>query len=309
MRGPLRLVARRPRRTLAAVAGIGLLGLVGAVGTSALLRTDASADGQRASVKAFTFPGSPGTRASAHLLGAATPLPTTATAAPRAAVAAYLGARTAGNDRAAYELLPTATRARYGSLAQWSFALTSLPRPTSFRLLGPPTATTGGVAVPVQVRQVPRLDAISGYVPARSNDTYLALRGAHGWLVEPDPIDSVAGLPADSGAGAAARAWVSARTACDQRASRALQYAGQLLGAPDLAAAPCTTKGTWRVGGTSRLVEGPSTRAFLAAFGSGVDNWSRLVEVVGPPGHFFLAVAPLGERWRVFGLLANANGS
>ena len=49
MRGPLRLVARRPRCTLAAVAGIGLLGLVGAVGTNALLRTDASANGQRAS--------------------------------------------------------------------------------------------------------------------------------------------------------------------------------------------------------------------------------------------------------------------
>ena len=53
-----------------------------------------------------------------------------------------------------------------------------------------------------------------------------------------------------------------------------------------------------------RLEEGPAARPFTAAYGSGVGHWARLVPIVSPQGRFFAAMAPLGEAWRVFGLLA-----
>ncbi len=275
--------------------------------TLAVRATGRSAAAQPPSVTKLTLPGSPGNAAFAAL-ASSPPLPAVAAAAPRAAVSQYLTARRLGYDRASYALLPAGVRSRYPSLAQWSFAVRSSPRPTAFALTGRAVATTGGVAVSAALRQVPKLDPIAGYVPARLTATYLAVPSAAGWQVQPDPIDGAATLPSDRGAANAASAWLAARTACDERATRAVQANDPLLGTPALAAAPCKLRTAWQTGAVERLAEGPADRPFTAAYGSGAGFWGRLVPMISPKGRFYAALAPLGERWVVIGLLADRNG-
>lgn len=302
-RRPLRDLLRP--RTLLVVGAAAALAVGGT--TLALRPTGRSAAAQPPSVTKLALPGSPG-NAAFSALGTTPALPAAAAAAPRAAVSAYLTARRQGNDRASYALLPADARSRYPSLAQWSFALRGSPRPTAFTLTGRPVPTTGGVAVSAVLRQVPRLDLIAGFVPARLTATYLAVSAAGGWQVQPDPIDGAAMLPADRGAAEAAAAWLTARTRCDDRATRAVQASHRLLGTPDLAAAPCKLRTAWQTGAVERLEEGPAARPFTAAYGSGVGYWGRLVPMISPQGRFYAALAPLGERWQVFGLLADPNG-
>lgn len=301
----------RPLRDLLRLRTVLVIGAAAALavgGTALALRpTGRSAAAQPPSVTALHLPGSPG-NAAFSALGTSPPLPAAAATAPKAAVSAYLTARRQGNDRGSYTLLPAASHIRYPSLAQWSFALRDSPRPTSFTLTGRAVATTGGVAVTADLHQVPRLDPIAGFVPAHLSATYLAIKSTGGWQVQPDPIDGSAILPADRGAAEAAAAWLAARTKCDDRASRAVQASDRLLGAPDLAAAPCKVRGAWRSGAVERLEEGPAARPFTAAYGSGVGSWGRLVPMISPHGRFYAALAPLGERWRVFGLLADRTG-
>lgn len=301
-RRPLRDL-RRPRTALA----LGGVLALAVGGTTLAVRSTDKAQAQQPTVASFDLPGSPGNAAFADL-AAAPALPAATASAPKAAVTAYLTALARGEDRATYALLPPATRARYASLAQWSFALRDSARPLSFTVFGRAVATTGGVAVPVQLRQAPKLDPIAGFVPARAAATYLAVPGTAGWQVQPEPIDSLAVLPADPGASRAAQAWLTARIACDDRATRAAQVADRLLGAADLTAAPCKLRSSWRIGAVERLEEGPAARPFTAAYGSGVGYWGRLVPIVSPQGQFFAAMAPIGDQWRVFGLLADRNG-
>ncbi|MEP6463344.1 MAG: hypothetical protein ABJC62_08015 [Frankiaceae bacterium] len=302
--------ARRPLRNLLRPRAALALGGVAALavgGTAFALRPTDPPPQRPPTVAAFGLPGSPGNAAFGGL-ATTPPLPTAARTTPQAAVTAYLTARRQGNDRASYALLPSSVRARYGSLAQWSFGLRDSPRLRSFTLVSRVAATTGGVAVPVQLRQQPALDPIAGFVPARAAATYLAVRTSAGWQVQPDPIEDSALLPPDRGAAQAAQAWLTARTRCADPASRAVQVSDQLLGVAELAAAPCTVRSTWRIGAVERLEEGPAAQSFTAAYGSGVANWGRLVPIVSPHGRFFAALAPLGDQWRVFGLLADRNG-
>jgi hypothetical protein len=50
------------------------------------------------------------------------------------------------------------------------------------------------------------------------------------------------------------------------------------------------------------LPETSQDQPFLAAFGSAVHDWARVV-TVDAPARLHVVVAPLGERWLVIGVL------
>jgi hypothetical protein len=59
------------------------------------------------------------------------------------------------------------------------------------------------------------------------------------------------------------------------------------------------------VGATTALDDSHDVRAYLAAFGPGITSWGRLVPVQGPTSRFLAAVGPLGDDWRVLGVLVD----
>jgi hypothetical protein len=95
--------------------------------------------------------------------------------------------------------------------------------------------------------------------------------------------------------------------ACDADGARDLQVGSLLYGPIDLGAAPCAEKGDWKVWETTRFDDAPDTGTYVAAFGPGISSWGRLVPVVGPQSSFFAAVGPVGDDWRVLGVLVDGN--
>jgi hypothetical protein len=129
--------------------------------------------------------------------------------------------------------------------------------------------------------------------------------GGH-WRVDPDPVDVVPVLPGDIKAEDVVRAWVAGMQACDTRRAQALQLTPLLYGPIRLGNAPCTEHGAWNVGATDTFANAPDDGTYVAAFGPGIASWGRLVPVTGPRSSFFAAVGPLGDDWRVLGVLGGA---
>ncbi len=161
----------------------------------------------------------------------------------------------------------------------------------------------------VDVVQQPGLDSRLGFVPGRLRGSFRAEPSAAGWRVQPDPVSAEAILPADAGAATAASAWLTSKQRCDDVSAARLQASAGLVGASGYADLPCRTPGNWRAGAVGPLVEGPRTQPVLAAYGSGASGWSRLVSVSGPEGATFsVALAPIGDQWRVYGLVSDGSG-
>ena len=93
--------------------------------------------------------------------------------------------------------------------------------------------------------------------------------------------------------------------ACDTGGARTLQVSSLLYGPIRLGQAPCKERGSWEVGFTTRFDASPDNGTYVSAFGPGIGSWGRLVPVKGPRSHFFAAVGPLGDEWRVIGVLVD----
>jgi hypothetical protein len=91
--------------------------------------------------------------------------------------------------------------------------------------------------------------------------------------------------------------------ACDEAGAGSLQLSPLLYGPIRLGNAPCAEHGTWKVGATDTFANAPDDGTYVAAFGPGIGSWGRLVPVTGPRSSFFAAVGPLGDDWRVLGVL------
>ncbi len=258
------------------------------------------------SVKSLKLPGGPAS--AAPITPAAVALAPAAGRDPGTAVATYLAARQRGDDATAYALLAPVARQAFSTLAVWRAGQLSRPRPVRFTAAATPAGAGGSADVRTEITQQGRLDLIVGFVPDSVRATYRALRTPAGWRVLPDPVTLTPVLPSDAPAAQAAAQWLAEVSQCDSTAAEAFQVGPDLTGDVVFGQYPCTKPGNWRAGSVRPLVEGPRTQAFTAAYGSGVGLWARLVPVTGPADSFSVALAPVGGRWRVFGIIRDGAG-
>jgi hypothetical protein len=227
-----------------------------------------------------------------------------------AAVTAVLHAVADGQPERAHGLLDAAGRARHPTPQAWARSRLDRAVPTSFAVAGtapaPAPAAAGAVDVTVTVDHRPSLDPFLGLVPGRSEQVWRASPEAGGWRVGADPVATRFLLPPDEGAAEAVAAWVGAQAACDADAARALHAVDPLHGPADLAGAGCVG-GDWTVpmvGPPRGLDHLPDPATLLAAYGPSAGTWARVVSVTrgGGGDGLLVAVAPLGDAWRLIGV-------
>jgi hypothetical protein len=235
----------------------------------------------------------------------------TAAAAPgtaAAALEAFLRAEATGEPSASYALLTSDSRTRYPTLEAWVEARPNRVRPVAFCLRSERSVATDAVELEVAATHRPSLDPFVGLVPARSSQRWLVHRERAGWRVPSAPQRFEYLLPGDQAAAQATSAWVERLASCDRRAAQTLQAARHLYGPADLPARPCRERGRWTAGAALTLDHAADAQTLLAAFGSDVLTWGRAVPVRGPRSHFYAALAPIGDDWRVMGVLSDAGG-
>lgn len=220
-------------------------------------------------------------------------------------------AEASGEPSVSYALLTSASRARYPTPEAWSGARANRLHPVAFCLRSErPAGADGGDAVQLEVATTHRssLDPFVGLVPSRSIERWLVQRERTGWRVPAGPQGFDYVLPADHEAANAADAWVEHLASCDLGTAQTLQVARHLYGPADLPARPCKEGGRWTVADALTLDRAPDAQTLLAAFGPDVLRWGRVVPVRGPRTHFYAALAPVGEAWRVMGVLSDQEG-
>jgi hypothetical protein len=267
-------------------------------------RSDASADEHRhpASVRSLTFPGGP-PASTAPTAVTTVRLPAGADSSATAAVATYLRARSDGDTATSYALLSAIAKRSFPTEATWVNAVADLPAPATFLVSGHKDAG-GGTEVSVDVRRTPVLNSFVGFVPARAIEVYRAVRSGAGWRVDAQPVRVTPNLISDRSAAADVTAWLNRLAACDTAGAAPLQVSADLLGDAALPQAICAQHTRLRAAPVRPVVGGPSTAAFLAAYGPDLGSWARLVPVTGPSQQLLVGVAPLGPSWRVFGIVS-----
>lgn len=300
--------ARLPRSLLAVVLCVAI-----GLGVAAALhrRGDAGqrpGSGQPASVsrldlEAGAAPGA-ASRASTSPAADAPPAGTPAAASSaRAAVRAFLAARTRGDHRAAFGQLDRASRARYGSVARWAQAQADTSPVRGFRLTAQRAAGAAAADVTAEVTHPPAIDPFDGLTPGRTLEVWRARLERGRWRVDAEPRSVRPLLPGDGAAPAAVDAWLRALVACDRPAAVRLQVEPDLYGQPDLGTIPCQRRGRWTAGAARAFDDAVDSQPYVAAFGPDVTTWARLVPVQGPRTRFFAVVGPLGDAWRVIGAI------
>lgn len=273
------------RRTGAGVAGVSaaiIVALSACSGTStgnaepSELERFTPAPASAAPFTSTAVPGAPG----------AAPVPA---ASPQAAVEGYLAAEIAGDQATSFSLLAAAQRDKLVDLAAWRAAHVNLPVFESYTLQ--PVTESGAVVTDVALQ--PRLDAITGVVPARATITWRPVAEDGGWRVDLAGATFEPHYPDDAGAAPAALAWVQARQACqaDPEASR-------LLLDPALAAALCRQPGRFEAGMASPLSALANPTPVVDAYGPGASAFARVVRLTGP-ATLDVVTAPLGADWVV----------
>ena len=236
------------------------------------------------------------------------PVPAIEPATARDALTTFFQAQLDQRADVAYALITTGSRRQFPSLATWETDAVDRLVPLTYELgVERAAQVDGGEAVDIDVNAThePALDTFSGLVPGRARETWRVWREDNGWRVDPDPVNAVPVLPFDHKAEDVVGAWVARLQACDEDAARGLQLSSLLYGPVQLGQAPCKERGPWQVGVTAKFDASPDNGTYLAAFGPGIGSWGRIVPVKGPRSHFFVAVGPLGDDWRVLGVLVD----
>ena len=300
---------RRARKPVL-VTTVTALGLALGVGGALVLWRD-KGDGSAKpvpSAKSIHLPRSvahPGPR---PITGDPAPVPAVEPATAAEALTNFFQAQAAKQAATSYALITTDGRRHFPSLSTWETSAVDRLVPTTFVLGAEHAAEVdNGQAVDIEVNatHAPALDTFSGLVPGRAQETWRVWRENDHWRVDPEPVKAVPVLPVDQAAQDVVRAWVARMEACDTGGARSLQLSSMLYGPIQLGQAPCKEQGAWQVGSTTRFDAAPDNGTYVAAFGPGVGSWGRLVPVKGPRSHFFAAVGPLGDDWRVLGVLVD----
>jgi hypothetical protein len=230
-------------------------------------------------------------------IGPETEPPGPAAASPSAAVASFLEREIEQDYAGSYGFLSAADRLDAPSRAAWVAMHGELPRVLASRI-GVATERGDHADVAVALDLEPQLGPVSGLVPARADATFVAVAEDGGWRVAFARTTLVPRYPSDAAAVPAVRDWVLARRRCQP----AGEYTSGLIGAATRAGSLCRARGAVRVGTPRPLPDSALDQPFLAAFGSQVHEWARVVPV-GAPRHMAVVVAPVGERWLVVGVL------
>lgn len=219
-----------------------------------------------------------------------------------AAVEALLSAEQRGDYAGSYALLSRAGRRDYPTVARWMRRRTRLPAVTDFTV----AATSDDTAV-ATVSHEPALDPFRGLTPGRERQTWNGRKTGAGWLLDSDPTVKLV-LPSDAAAKEAASQWAGAVQRCDQTGARAFQAVDQLFGDANAASGLCGSVATVVADGVSRLGAGPSSADIVAQYSTDALNWAKVVEVKAPVA-FGAVVVPLGDIWRIIGILPPSGSS
>jgi len=291
-----------PNATRRLALGIGVAGLALGAGAAVVLQRGSSTPAPTPSVQRLDLPGAPAGARGGTV--PATPEPAGRTAAPGSAGAAlrlFLDASAKGDFATSYRLLDKAGRDRWRSVASWTDAQADRSRVTGVKVGGERPAGSGAVEVTADVTHPAAIDPFDGLTPGRTVEVWRASREGGAWRIAADPVSVRPVLPSDRTAPDTVRAWVERLTRCDDPGAAALQAVPDLVGPADLARAPCRERGTWKVAGVRALEDDAGLQPYVAAFGSDVQAWARVVPVQGPGTRFAVVVAPLGDTWRVLG--------
>lgn len=290
---------RRFQQTMIVATGV-TLGIAAVAGVSRISAGRRPASYWRPAASAASAPGeaAPSTRA----------LPRTDPIQPesaRAAVAAFYDAEASDPSRA-YRLLDRAGRSAFVSAADWLESQAERMRPTTFAV-GPATTAPDSpesLDVEVIVNHRPSLDPFVGLIPAQTHVTVRATREGGEWKVAASPRAVEAWYPPESGARRTALRWLDAARSCHTTSLAPLQAPIGLIGSPYWAALPCKERGHWTAGPIEQ-VDGQGVQPLVNAYGADVYDWARIVSIRGPKRSFSIALAPIGEAWRVMGVLAD----
>jgi hypothetical protein len=218
---------------------------------------------------------------------------------PVDAVRRYLAAAASGDAEGSYAVLSAASRESAGSVADWAETASQRPTVIDFELDATASIAPDGVQaviVPGDVTLEPRLDEVSGFVPARAEVEWKVVAEDGGWKVDIDGSTLTPVLPDETGASAAAELWAATRQQCGV----AGEYDGSLLGSPVLGERLCGLEGELVAGPAAPLDES-MTAQVVAAFGPDALGWARSVELSGA-AQLSVVTAPLGDHWVVVGV-------
>lgn len=222
---------------------------------------------------------------------------------PEAALRGYLAAEAAGEWERSYDFLTTEEReVAYPSTALWVSAHADFPTVTGYRIDDVQVEEEGGTAtIQTLTGFEPMLDPVLGLVAARGRTTWALQQDEDGtWRVDAAATTNQPLYPDSDGAAEALRAWVDTRVACEDTAD---MEAG-LVGTPALARALCEEEQEQAIEITAigALTDSSDVAPLLSQFGPEVFAWARTARVQAATP-FVAVLAPIGEEWRVVGVL------
>ena len=249
----------------------------------------------------------PAAGAIATVTPAVAPAPIDEPPSARAALEQYLTAETDRRSDVSFALVDRGTTDRVKTVAAWESERANRLLPESFTVTSVRVAD-GGTDVTVAAARQPAVSPLTGLVPARSAEVWRVVREDDRWRVlSGQPVDVQPVLPPDAAAVDAATAWLERAAACDDPGTQQLQLPGAVLGSPSLAEGPCEQSDSYSAAGASvALAELPNSTVFVSAYGPGVGRWGRAVAVTGER-RFTIVLAPLGDEWRVMGLVPDGS--
>ena len=213
------------------------------------------------------------------------------------AVSGFLAAEARGDYAASFAFLSLADRRAFDGPAGWVAAHAGLLPVTGFRIQS--VERSGDAArVHTRLRLRAGLNEVAGLVPGRAEAMWTLLRENGGWRVAVQRTVVRPRWPADRLAPEAVSDWVRRRGVCAPGAADLL-YGETAVAAP-LCDAPAT--GLAVASRARRLDDDVDAQPFVAAFGVEATERLRTVEITAP-APLRAVVAPLGDRWRVVGLL------
>jgi len=293
-----------PWRRAAVVLLVAAIGSGAGLGAVALTQGDRRTNRRPAtpSIAAFHFPtrGSIGPVAADEAAG-----PLTEPASPSAALESFLSAERDGRTALSYRLLTVADQQDVGSATAWAASIADRARPLTFSVVAG-RSTPDGDDVTADVTRQASLDPFAGFVSGHAVQVWRVVNERGSWRVQAAPLSDAPVLPAVAAAADAAWRWAQVSASCDRPAAARLQGVADLSGPADLLTAPCREGGAWAAAGApTTLDRAPDVQVLVEAYGPDVGSWARLVPVRGPQTHFFAAVAPLGDDWRVIGVTSD----
>lgn len=220
---------------------------------------------------------------------------------PTDAVRSFLAAEVELDFPTSHAYLAEADLERYPSPERWRAAHSQLLPLTGFVVVDEVTDIDGRTAVRTALALDSGLDPVVGLVPARAEGTWFTEQADDGtWRVDFTGSRLVPIYPEAEAAVAVVEQWAAAAVAC--RDPGALQAVAPPYGTPALVDQLCDADGDVVVGAVTTLPETGGSSDLLAAFGTDVVGWARVVPITSPV-ELDVVLAPVDDAWGVIGVL------